>query len=213
MKKILMGVAGVIGVAVLGLLGAASMQPDSVHLERATIVAAPASDVFPFANDYANWSQWDPWRSKDPDQKTEVSDPSAGVGAWSSWDGNDEVGAGKQTITASTENEKVVQDLEFFRPMEMKAVASITLSPAEGGTKVVWSYDAQQDLIGKAFTMFMDMDAMMGPEFDKGLASLKGAAEAASAARIAAEKEAADAAAAELAAAEVAEGDEATATP
>ncbi len=173
-------------VVVLGVI-AIVLQPDVMHVERSVVVQATPADVFPLANDYREWGKWDPWRAKDPDQKTTISDPPVGVGAWTAWEGDENVGKGKMTITESVENVRVVQDLEFFEPWQSKAVATVALTPEGAGTKVTWSFDSQNDFMGKAMGLVMDMEAMLAPDFEKGLVSLKAHGEAAATARLAAE--------------------------
>ena len=79
---------------------------------------------------------------------------------------------------------------------------------AEGeGTKVTWGYDADNDFFGKMGVLFVDMDAVLGADFQKGLDALKPMVETAAAERVAAElkaeeeRKAAEAAEAEAAAA------------
>jgi uncharacterized protein YndB with AHSA1/START domain len=202
MKKILIGAFLFFDAILVGLVVLVMLQPDTMHVERSVQIEAGPQDVFPIVNDYAHWDAWNPWHEKDPDQLTEISTPSAGVGAHITWSGDENVGRGKMTITASVPNERVVQDLEFFEPWENKAVATIALKPTKKGTKVTWSFDSDKDVMGKAMGLVMDMDAMLGPDFKYGLNRLSKAASAAAANRLQAEAtaEAAAKAAAEAAA-------------
>lgn len=204
MKKVLIGVAVVLGLALVGLVGAVAMQPDVMHVERSTIVAAEAVDVAPLAGDLHEFVKWDPWSDLDPNSTTEFSDPSTGVGAWYSWKGNDQVGEGKMTITAVEEG-KVVERLEFLAPWVSVAEVAMLYAPEGSGTKVTWTFDQQADFGTKAMGLFVDMDEMLGADFAKGLASLKGLAETNAAARIEAAKKAEAEAAEAAAAAAVAE--------
>ncbi|MFT4625172.1 MAG: hypothetical protein ACI8PZ_003838 [Myxococcota bacterium] len=193
MKKVLAGVALAVVALAAALGGAVATQPDTLHVERSIAITASPAVVFPMANDYRNWDKWDPWRAKDPDQKTTISDPPLGVGAWTAWEGDENVGRGKMTIIESTPNILVRQTLEFFEPWESTAVATVAIDPADAGCNVTWSFDSQQDLMSKAAGLFMDMDSMLGPDFEAGLASLKAAAEAESARLAEEEKRIADA--------------------
>lgn len=203
MKRVLMGLLALVVLAVVGVLGAAAMQPDQVHIERKLAMAATPADVFPYLNDLKKFVEWSPWQDRDPTQTMEFSEPSFGTGAWYAWKGNDQVGEGKMTITAVEPGRKVDLDLEFIAPWQSKATVDYTLTPRPEGVEVVWGYDEQPAFTGKLFMMFMDMDAMLGADFEKGLASLKVKAEAAAAERVEAEARAAEEAArlaAELAA-------------
>lgn len=195
MKNVALGVLGVVVVGVVAFLGVVSMQPDEMKVERSVTVAATPADVFPFANDFEQWQKWNPWRDMDPSQKETFSENKAGVGAWYTWEGNDEVGKGKMTIKESVQDQKVVHDLHFIEPFESTPVVTFTLSPAGDQTTVTWGFVNQQDFMSKAFGLFVDMDAMLGADFQRGLDRLEPLAEAAATERVAA------AAAAEAAAA------------
>ncbi|HMV66152.1 MAG TPA: SRPBCC family protein, partial [Myxococcota bacterium] len=198
--------AGVVAGAIVLVLAVAAMQPDHVHIERSKVVKAEPRDVFPYVNDLRQWVMWNPWAEKDPKQKVEFSANSAGVGAWYTWEG-DVTGQGKMSIKASKEPETVQEDLEFIKPFTAKADVAFTLTQADGGTKVTWTYDANADLIAKVFGLFTNMDKMLGGDFEHGLDKLAPMAEEAAKkrqeaeAKRAAEEEAARQAAAAAAAA------------
>lgn len=196
MKKVLVGVAGVLGVGALGLVAAVSVQPDEMRVERSVTVAAAPADVFPYANEFEKWQRWNPWREMDPSQKETFSEQGAGVGAWYAWEGNDDVGKGKMTIKESVPDQKVVYDLHFIEPFESTPVVTVSVAPEGDGAKITWGFVGQNDFMGKAFGLFVDMDAMLGADFQRGLDKLKPLVEADATARLAAEKAAADAAAA-----------------
>jgi hypothetical protein len=211
--KILKIVGGVVAVLVVGVAGAASTKPDTLHVERSATVNATPADVFPFVNDMNKWATWNPWKDRDPNQETAVSENPAGVGAWTSWDGNSEVGKGKMTIKASEENAKVVEDLEFIEPFAGRADVTFTLAAEGDSTKVTWAYDGKQQFMDKVMCLFMDMDKMLGGDFEAGLTNLAKVSEEAAATRKKAEEEAAAAAAAAMPADGSAPVDGSAATP
>lgn len=196
MKNVLLSVLGLGVVAVGGFAVVVSMQPSAVHVERSITVAATAADVFPYANDFDKWQLWNPWREMDPNQKEVFSDNKAGAGAWYTWEGNDDVGKGRMEIKESVQDQKVVEDLHFIEPFESRAVVTFSLAPEGDKTKVTWGFDSENDFMGKAFGMFVDMDAMLGADFQRGLDKMKPLAEADATKRIEAERVAAEAAAA-----------------
>jgi hypothetical protein len=87
--------------------------------------------------------------------------------------GNSEVGEGKMTITDSRTNESVKLKLEFFKPMAGVSDAEFTFKPQGNQTEVTWSMSGHNNFVGKAFCLFMNMDKMIGGNFEKGLADLK----------------------------------------
>lgn len=196
MKKVLLAIVGGLALLVVGVLVAGSMQPDTTHIERSITVAATPTDVFPLANNLDNWLKWSPWQEIDPSQKVTFSESHEGAGAWYEWEGNKDVGHGRMTIRESTAPSKIVEDLHFIEPFEANPVVTLTFAAAGDQTKVTWAYDQQNDMMGKVSGMFMDMDKMLGADFEKGLGKLKPIAEAAATERMAAEQAAAAAAAA-----------------
>jgi len=209
-KKILLGLLALVALVIVGVLGMATTQPDVLHVERSLAMAATPADVFPFANDFQRFQDWQPWRDLDPDQQVDFSDPASGEGAWYTWKGNDDVGQGKMTVVSaslSDDRARVEHSLEFIAPWQAHADTAVTATAQGEGVTVTWSYDQDQDLMGKAMGLFMDMDSMLGGDFDKGLANLKPMAEEAATRRVEAERRAEAEAAAAAAMAEGAADD------
>lgn len=202
LKKILLGIGAVLGLAVVGICGAAAMQPDELHVERSATFAAQPADISPFLTDMKAFADWNPWRDYEPTAALGFSENPAGVGAWYTWKG-EEIGSGKMTVASASDN-KVEHDLEFIEPFPNKADVAFSFTPAGEGTKVTWSMDEKQDFMGKLFGVFVNMDEMLGGDFEKGLAKLKPKVEEAAKQR--AEAEAKAKAEAEAAAAAVADG-------
>jgi hypothetical protein len=179
MKKVLL----VLAVLVAAFLGVVATRPDTYHVERSTEVKASPEAVFAFVGDLKTFPQWSPWQKRDPNVKITISTPSTGVGASYAWEGNKEVGKGRMTIIESTPPVRTKEKLEFIEPFPSIAEAGFEVKPAgTGASTVTWSMDGKNNLIGKAFSLFMDMDKMIGKDFEDGLASLKKLVEAAPAA-------------------------------
>ena len=174
-RKILIGVAVVVVLLVLVIL----TRPATFHIERSTLVAAPPENVFAQVNDFRAWAAWSPWEKLDPQMKKSFEGPPAGVGAKYAWSGNDKVGEGRMTIEKSDKPSTVGVKLEFLKPFESTSATTFTFAPAPGGSKVTWAMDGDNNFMAKAASLFMDMDKMIGPDFDKGLAAMKSAAESA----------------------------------
>ena len=176
MNKVLAGGGAAVAVIAVGVAIIAA-QPGTLHVERSATIAAKPAIVFSYANDFSNWEAWSPWRDVDPDQKVQISPTSSGVGAWTTWEGDENVGKGKMTITESTPHLLVKQQIDFVEPWESTAVATIAIEPIDEGSRVTWSFDSPQDFTAKAMGLFMGMNDLIGADFDKGLARLKSVAE------------------------------------
>ncbi|MFY0522891.1 SRPBCC family protein [Archangium gephyra] len=196
LKKILLGAAAVL----VALCGVIAMQPSTYSVQRTATFKAAPDITFALVNDFHNWGGWSPWDKLDPNQKTTFEGAATGVGAKYGWSGNDQVGEGRMTIEESKVNELVRIKLEFIRPFESTSPTTFTFAPAAEGVSVTWKMDGTNTFMGKAFSLFVNMDAMLGKDFDNGLAAMGKIAEAetkkraeAEAAKLAAEKAAAEA--------------------
>jgi len=175
LKKLLL----VLGVAIVAVIGLALMQPDTFKLERSTVINAKAEKIYPYLSDFKGWDSWSPWAKLDPKMEKKLSGAAAGKGAMYEWSGDDKVGKGKMEILEADANKSVKIKLTFLEPFEAVNETLQTLTPEANGTKITWSMSGKNNLIGKIMCLFMNMDKMVGPDFEKGLANLKTLAEAA----------------------------------
>ena len=176
LMKVLLVVVALIGV----FLVIVAFQPSTYHVERSATMAAPPAAVFAQVNDFHKWDAWSPWAKIDPAAKVTFDGPASGVGASFAWDGNDDVGAGKMTILESRPPEAIKIKLEFLKPFESTCTTDFAFRADGDKTTVTWSMDGENNFVGKAFCMFMDMDKMIGADYEKGLASIRGIVEGAS---------------------------------
>lgn len=171
-KKILIALGVLLGiVAVFAIVVA--MQPGEFVVERSTTIAAPPAVVFSHVNNLHKWEAWSPWLPRDPQCQKTYEGPEAGTGAKFHWSGNEQVGEGRMTIAESNAPEQIAIDLEFIKPFAAQNVTLFKFVPEGEGTKVTWNMSGKNNFIGKAMCLFMDMDKMVGADFEKGLASLK----------------------------------------
>jgi hypothetical protein len=176
--------ATLIGLAILALIFAAvigfvATRPGEFRIERSALVDAPREAIFPLINDFRQWFRWSPYEKFDPNMKKGFDGPPSGPGAVYTWSGNSKAGEGKATILEVKPDELVAIKLEFIRPFVATNQARFTLVPVTGGTRVSWSMDGKNNLIGKAMSVFIDLDALVGKDFEEGLANLNSAAHAA----------------------------------
>ena len=156
-----------------------AMRPSTFRVERSATIAAPAEVVFDKVNNLRAWGAWSPWEKKDPDMKRTYGGPPDGVGSTYAWAGDKNVGEGRMTIERSERPSLLRIKLEFFKPWQGTNTATFSFTPDAGGTKVTWVMDGRYNFITKGVSMVMDMDKMIGDDFEAGLAALKAQAEAA----------------------------------
>ena len=160
------------------LVGVVALQPADFRVSRSAVMAAPPAEVFAQVNDFHAWQAWSPWAKLDPQAKATFEGPESGKARNSAWDGNREVGKGQMTILESKPDELVRIRLDFERPMQNTCTAEFTFKPADDGTQVAWSMSGRNNFLGRAVCMFMNMDKMVGGQFENGLQSLKEIVEA-----------------------------------
>jgi hypothetical protein len=83
------------------------------------------------------------------------------------------------TITESRLAELIRIKLEFLKPFKATNTAEFTFKPRGDQTVVNWSMTGQRNFVMKAFGMMMNMDKLVGGDFEKGLAKMKSVTEAA----------------------------------
>ncbi len=169
-KKILIALAGVLGViVVVGLL-----LPKDFLVEREIVIRQPKSVVFEQVKFLKNQNTWSPWGKLDPNMKLDYKGTDGTVGFISSWAGNKDVGVGEQEIKNIVEGERVDMELRFTEPMQDTAqVYFTTEAVSENETKVRWVMEGVKPFPLNLFCLAMNMEGMIGKDFEKGLASLK----------------------------------------
>jgi len=92
MLEIVAIVAAILVLAIAVVLIMAATKPDVFRVQREALIKAPPDKVFPFINDFRQWSSWSPYENKDPAMKRTYGSTTAGKGAVYEWDGNSNVG-------------------------------------------------------------------------------------------------------------------------
>jgi hypothetical protein len=174
-KKILIGLA----VVILLFLGFVAIQPSHYSVTRSAMINAPPDVVFAQVNDFRNWDAWSPWKKLDPAAKNSFEGPKSGVGSVFRWIGNSNVGEGSMTILESHPSDFVRIRLDFVKPMAGTSLTEFAFKPENKGTAVTWTMSGENSFLGKAMCLFMNMDKMIGGNFEEGLASIKTIAEGA----------------------------------
>jgi len=170
-------IAIVIVVVVAAVLLFAATRPDTFQVQRMATIQAPPEKIFPLINDFNHWGAWSPWEKKDPGMKRTFGIVTAGKGAVYAWDGNKDVGQGSMEITESAAPSRLAIRLSFVKPFEARNNVEFSLEPRGAATQVTWTMRGPAPYISKIIHMFVDIDRMVGGDFEAGLASLKAIAE------------------------------------
>jgi uncharacterized protein YndB with AHSA1/START domain len=163
------------GLAALIVLVAiiAALQPKHFTITRSATMNAPPARVFEQVNDFRKWEAWSPWEKLDPNLQRTYDGPPAGVGAHYHWLGDKKVGEGEMTITESRPAELVRLDLHFIKPFNANNVTEFRFQPSSSGTNMVWTMTGERNFMFKLMGLMMNMDEMIGADFERGLANIK----------------------------------------
>jgi hypothetical protein len=157
---------------IAGVLIFAATKPDMFRVTRSASIKAPPEKIQAQLADFHGWQAWSPWEKMDPAMKRSFGGAEKGKGATYAWEGNDKVGQGRMEITESTP-QKVALDLDFVKPFEAHNQVSFSLAPKGEATEVTWSMVGPVPYFAKIIHVFVDMDRMVGGDFEAGLANLK----------------------------------------
>jgi uncharacterized protein YndB with AHSA1/START domain len=166
-------IAIVVVLLVVGLLIAASRQPAIFRVARTLKMKASPEKIFGVLDDFHAWSNWSPWEKLDPQMKRTHSGAARGPGAVYAWEGNKKAGAGRMEITDVTPGRRVAIKLDFLKPWEAHNQVELTLEQAGESTNVTWAMSGPSPFMFRLMGMFMNLDRMIGKDFETGLANIQ----------------------------------------
>ena len=171
----------IIGIVIVVLIAAvlilAATKPDTFRVQRAASIKAPPGKIFALLNDFNRWRAWSPWEKKDPAMKRTFGATTTGKGAVYAWEGNKDVGQGRMEIAESVAPSKLALNLDFVKPFEAHNLVEFTLEPKGDTTNVTWAMQGDTPYFAKIIHVFINMDKMVGNDFEAGLANLKAVSE------------------------------------
>ena len=173
----LITILAVIVVAIAILLIYAATRPATFTVWRAATINAAPQKLFPLINDFHNWPQWSPWEKLDPNMKKAISGAPSGKGAVYEWEGNSKAGKGRMEIVDSSAPSKVNIKLDFEKPFRSNNQTEFVLAPQGQATNVTWTMKGPSAFMMRLMGVFMNMDKMIGRDFEQGLANMRALAE------------------------------------
>jgi uncharacterized protein YndB with AHSA1/START domain len=173
MFEIIAIIAVVLAVAIAIVLILAATKPDTFSVRRAISIKAPPAKIFPLISDFHQWKSWSPYENRDPTMKRSYSGAADGKGAVYGWEGNKNVGSGRMEIMDASAPSKIVIKLDFFAPFEAHNTAEFTMLPQDDATTVTWLMHGPAPFMSKVMHVFMNIDRMVGKDFEAGLVNLK----------------------------------------
>lgn len=164
LKFIFFSLLGFIGL----YLAACAFMPDRFEVERSIEINANPYLIFEQVNDFSNWDKWEPWSRNDSTVVNVNGDITAGVGAYREWT-SEKSGNGNMSITNSVPLQQI--DFELNISDFSTFLGHFTFEAGESGVKVTWMDEGDLPFIMRG--MGPVFDAMMGSDFEAGLANLK----------------------------------------
>ncbi len=161
----------------IALLVFVSSKPNTFSVKRDIAINGQPDKIFPLINNFHRWATWSPYDKKDPAMKRTYSGSESGVGAVYEWDGNKEVGIGKMEIIEATAPSKIRIKLDFFAPFEGHNTAEFSIEQVGSESIVTWAMTGPSNFMMKLMHCFMDMDKLVGTDFESGLANMKSVVE------------------------------------
>jgi len=150
---------------------------DNYVVERKKKIAAAPADVFEHVVDLREWDNWSPWAAMDPNMEKRYNGEPGTVGSTYRWLGNRKVGEGQMTVTEVDTPNRVAIDLKFIKPFKSESVTEVIVGADGDGSEVTWRMTGEHTRMTKIMGIFRSMDKMVGPDFEKGLSSLKSVVE------------------------------------
>lgn len=144
-------------------------------VEKEVIVNLPNEQVFDYIKHLKNQNDYSKWAMMDPNMKKTFTGEDGTVGFISAWESNDKnVGQGEQEIVGIEDGKRVDYELRFIKPFESTQNAyMITESISDNQTKVKWGFSGEMHYPMNIMLLFMDMEKMIGDDFQTGLNKLK----------------------------------------
>jgi hypothetical protein len=167
----------ILALAIAGVLIAAATRSDTFRVQRSASIKAAPEKIFPLIDDLRRFNTWNPFEKKDPNLKGSYSGAPSGKGAAYAFDGNKNVGKGTIEIVDTAPASRVTMTLHMYEPFETRNTVDFILQPRGDTTEVTWAMQGPVPYVAKIIHLFIDVDRMVGTEFEAGLASLKTIAE------------------------------------
>ena len=168
-------IAGLLLVLFVAFIFAASLIVDNeFEVERSIVIDKPIEEVFEYLRFLKNQDEYSVWGTLDPDMDRDYRGEDGEVGFIYTWDGNEDVGRGEQEIVGIIEGERIDYQLRFFEPFESESDAWLaTEMTSDQQTRVTWGFSGSMPRPMNLMLLFMDMEEMIGSDYDTGLENLK----------------------------------------
>jgi hypothetical protein len=173
--KVLRVAIGMLVSLVLLLLLVGFFLPTDYDVTRSRRADASCEAAFGVVEDLETYARWMPWMEKDPTVKMVIGEPKKGEGARYRWT-SEKTGSGSYLIRMTEPHSRIEAEIDFG---EMGKSEVYFLFEGDGAVcDVTWGFRGEgqgpRPLAGWFATL---MDAMVGRDFERGLAQIASLAE------------------------------------
>lgn len=144
--------------------------PGRQSAQRARDMAAPPEKLWPLIAGPKQWPKWAAWNRRDPNMKITYEGAESGADARWAWESKSE-GNGSMMFDSAQPNKQLAYTVTFS-DMGSTAKGKIALEPADGGTKVTWSFETELGINPLMRWFGLMIHSMVGRDFDAGLDNL-----------------------------------------
>jgi hypothetical protein len=172
MKKFIRFVIVLVLILVAAILILGVIEPTNVVVVRTTVIKAPKDVVFEQISKFHNWPNWSPWYRMDSSVKLNYFGSDGQPGSGYTWEGNQKVGSGEMR-DSNINGTQMTYAFKMIKPYKKSANGYFNAEDTAGMTKVTWSMTAHMPYPMNAMDAFMNMDKLLGGDFESGLNNLK----------------------------------------
>lgn len=169
----------IILVIVLVVLILALIAPKNYEVSRSIVINADKDIVFRHMQYWKNWSAWSPWAEDDSTMDITIEGIDGQVDSKYIWQGDPKItGNGEMINTGVLPGEEMTYHLHFITPWESHSDGWVRVKEVDGGTEASWGFYGSYPMPMNIMLLFMPMDKMIGPDFERGMQLLKQVVEA-----------------------------------
>jgi hypothetical protein len=173
MKKFFIFLGVLVGIVLIAVLIIGAIEPTDIKVSRSVLIKSQKEIVFDQMVNFKNWVHWSPWYKMDSAKmKITYTGTDGQVGSGYSWTGSEKTGAGSMKNLSVNGTEMNFQ-VDFTQPDNRTAQGMLSAVDTGGITKATWTFAMHMPYPMNAMCIFMNMDRMLGGDFENGLANMK----------------------------------------
>jgi hypothetical protein len=154
----------------------ASRRSDVFRVARSIEIETSREVIYPMISDLKIMNTWNEFALRESEAKGYYKGAAQGVGALYGFEGR-KSGKGTISITDARAPEALVMRLQMTKPMTCDNRVDFTLVPKDNSTVVTWAMEGRAPFFAKMIQTVVNMDRLVGRDFEAGLKRLKDLAE------------------------------------